>query len=134
MSEIVDTELLVNCTILAVRRFGLNTIVNSSTLNSLNRSEIISLLSGIIENKDDLDNINDAKWVEICRFLNKIIRLFYVKLILILIYQGFPMLVRIHVNKWLQNLLTHTETPLEYNYTLFRSKWFRTKLLVSDFL
>ncbi|XP_050337582.1 tachykinin-like peptides receptor 86C [Bactrocera neohumeralis] len=61
MSDIVDTELLVNCTILAVRRFGLNTIVNSSLLSSLNRSEVINLLSGIIENKDNLDNINDAK-------------------------------------------------------------------------
>ncbi|XP_017462280.1 PREDICTED: tachykinin-like peptides receptor 86C [Rhagoletis zephyria] len=61
MSEVVDTELLVNCTILAFRRFDLNTIVNSSTLNSLNRTEIISLLSGIIENKDNLENINEAK-------------------------------------------------------------------------
>ncbi|EDW80958.1 uncharacterized protein Dwil_GK11283 [Drosophila willistoni] len=61
MSEIVDTELLVNCTILAVRRFELNSIVNTSLLNSLNRTEVVSLLSGIIENRDNLDSINEAK-------------------------------------------------------------------------
>ncbi|XP_030374278.1 tachykinin-like peptides receptor 86C [Scaptodrosophila lebanonensis] len=61
MSEIVDTELLVNCTVLAVRRFELNSIVNTTLLNSLNRTEVTSLLSGIIENKDNLESINEAK-------------------------------------------------------------------------
>lgn len=61
MSENVDTELLVNCTILAVKRFELTSIVNTSQLNNLNRTDIIYLLSGIIENKDNLENINDAK-------------------------------------------------------------------------
>ncbi|TDG39131.1 hypothetical protein AWZ03_014448 [Drosophila navojoa] len=61
MSEIVDTELLVNCTILAVRRFELNSIVNTTLLNSLNRTEVVSLLSGIIENRDNLGSISEAK-------------------------------------------------------------------------
>ncbi|KAI8129157.1 Tachykinin-like peptides receptor 86C [Lucilia cuprina] len=61
MSENVDTELLVNCTILAVKRFELTSIVNTSQLNNLNRSDIIGLLSGIIENRDNLESINDAK-------------------------------------------------------------------------
>nr|XP_017020386.1 tachykinin-like peptides receptor 86C isoform X2 [Drosophila kikkawai] len=61
MSEIVDTELLVNCTILAVRRFELNSIVNTTLLNSLNRTEVVSLLSSIIDNPDNLGSINEAK-------------------------------------------------------------------------
>ncbi|KAH8247549.1 hypothetical protein KR038_006153 [Drosophila bunnanda] len=61
MSEIVDTELLVNCTILAVRRFELNSIVNTTLLNSLNRTEVVSLLSSIIDNRDNLGSINEAK-------------------------------------------------------------------------
>lgn len=61
MSEHVDTELLVNCTILAVKRFELSSIVNTSQLNTLNRSDIIDLLSNIIANKDNLESINDAK-------------------------------------------------------------------------
>ncbi|XP_073831176.1 tachykinin-like receptor at 86C [Musca autumnalis] len=61
MSENVDVELLVNCTILAVQRFELISIVNISLLHSLNRSDIIGVLTGIIDNKDNLDNINDAK-------------------------------------------------------------------------
>lgn len=63
MSEIVDTELLVNCTILAVRRFELNSIVNTTLLGSLNRTEVVSLLSSIIDNRDNLESINEAKWV-----------------------------------------------------------------------
>ncbi|KAH8341826.1 hypothetical protein KR059_001037 [Drosophila kikkawai] len=61
MSEIVDTELLVNCTILAVRRFELNSIVNTTLLNSLNRTEVVNLLSSIIDNRDNLGSINEAK-------------------------------------------------------------------------
>eukprot|EP00099_Drosophila_melanogaster_P002031 NP_001097741.1 Tachykinin-like receptor at 86C, isoform B [Drosophila melanogaster] len=61
MSEIVDTELLVNCTILAVRRFELNSIVNTTLLGSLNRTEVVSLLSSIIDNRDNLESINEAK-------------------------------------------------------------------------
>ncbi|KAL7729649.1 hypothetical protein ACLKA6_007925 [Drosophila palustris] len=61
MSEIVDTDLLVNCTILAVLRFELNSIVNTSLLNSLNRTEVVSLLSSIIDNRDKLESINEAK-------------------------------------------------------------------------
>lgn len=61
MSEIVDTELLVNCTILAVRRFELNSIVNTTLLNTLNRTEVVGLLSGFIENRDNLESINEAK-------------------------------------------------------------------------
>lgn len=61
MSENVDTELLVNCTILAVKRFELTSMVNVSQVNSLNRSDIIVLLSGIIENRNNLEKINDAK-------------------------------------------------------------------------
>ncbi|XP_037950768.1 tachykinin-like peptides receptor 86C [Teleopsis dalmanni] len=60
MSEIVDTELLVNCTVLAVKRFDLSSISTAISSN-LNRSEVIGVLTKIIENRENLNNINDAK-------------------------------------------------------------------------
>lgn len=61
MSDVLDTELLVNCTLLAVKKFNLRTIINTTNLTHLNRSEVVYLLSGIIENKVGLQNIDDAK-------------------------------------------------------------------------
>ncbi|XP_055387751.1 tachykinin-like peptides receptor 86C [Condylostylus longicornis] len=54
MSENVDTELLINCTILAVNRFTLTEVINATNLNSFNRSDIVHLLSSIIENEDEI--------------------------------------------------------------------------------
>lgn len=61
MSENVDTNLLINCTILSVKRFQLYSLINASRLREINHTDTISLLSHIIENKDNLENFNDAR-------------------------------------------------------------------------
>ncbi|KAL9895226.1 tachykinin-like peptides receptor 86C [Glossina fuscipes] len=61
MSENVDTNLLINCTILSVKRFHLYSLINASRLREINHTDTFSLLSHIIENRDNLENFNDAR-------------------------------------------------------------------------
>lgn len=61
MGENVETELLVNCTIEAIQRFHLD-FVNSTGIDNFNRTEIVGLLSNIIERKDiDIQSITDTR-------------------------------------------------------------------------
>lgn len=57
----MDTELLVNCTLDAIERFHLD-FVNTTGIHSLNQTEIVGLLSEIIERKDtDLNVVSETR-------------------------------------------------------------------------
>lgn len=61
MGDDIDIDLLMNCTMLAVNRFALESIVNSTDLTSLNRTELVNFLTEIISSQDYEGTINTIR-------------------------------------------------------------------------
>lgn len=63
MGDNLDTELLVNCTLHAIQRFHLD-FVNATGIHNYNRSEIVGLLSEIIDRKEtDMNSVSETRLV-----------------------------------------------------------------------
>ncbi|KAL5273785.1 hypothetical protein ACFFRR_000501 [Megaselia abdita] len=56
MGDNVDIDLLVNCTVVAIQRFRFD-FVNVSAISTFNKTEIVGLLSDIVERKDMDTNV-----------------------------------------------------------------------------